>query len=85
MSALTPSPRLRRAGTVVGLLLLGVVGLAAARSGGRVGGWGLLALAALAGFFVVLVVTWRCQHCHRYLGRSSGRGYCPHCGQLLSS
>jgi hypothetical protein len=84
MSVLTPSPRLRWAGTVLCLLLLAVTGLAAARSGGRIGGWGVLALAALAGFFVVNALSWRCHHCHRYLGRSTGRGYCPHCGQLLS-
>jgi hypothetical protein len=84
MSAFTPSPRLRRAGTVAGLLLLAVVALAGTRSQGRFDGWALVALAAVAGFVVVLAVTWRCQHCRRYLGRSSGRGYCPHCGQLLS-
>ncbi len=83
MSALTPSPRLRRLGTVVTLLFLAVVGFAATRSEGRTDGWAVLAVAGMVGFVVTLAVTWRCQHCHRYLGRSSGRGYCPRCGQLL--
>jgi hypothetical protein len=83
MRVLTPSPRLRRAGNVVGLLLLAVVAFAAVRSGGGTNGWALLALVALVGFAVETAVTWRCQHCRRFLGRSSGRGYCPQCGQVL--
>lgn len=39
---------------------------------------------ALAVIGVILMfMFWRCPYCNRYLGRSYGKKYCPHCGRKL--
>lgn len=43
----------------------------------------VLGLLLLVAGLAVQLIFWRCPSCGRYLGRSSGIAYCPHCGEPL--
>jgi hypothetical protein len=85
MSVLTPTRARRRllAGLVGGLGMVVAIAGALLERAHRPGV--ALLVTGLAVVAVTQVVWWRCQHCRRYLGRVSGRGHCPHCGQSLDA
>lgn len=44
---------------------------------------GVMGLALIGASVVIEWTFYKCPHCHRYLGRSTGGDYCQYCGKSL--